>query len=247
MPKQKPLKPEEQKALIRLYRAGNKKARDKLILSNMGCVYSHVQKYRGSSIPIEDLVNEGVMGLLYAIETYDLNKGTKFITHAIWKVKEYVTKAVRNKSTLIRLPVNQQARISAELKRIKDGSIIQPEIAELMDISKTNISFDSPLNNNSKMTYADIIKDENIELPDEQVEEKQLADMSRKLLSVLNEKQRDVLCAIYGIGYKTPQTIKRTSELLNISTNQVKHYRDQAFRKIRTSSKYLDESRNLIM
>ena len=247
MAKYKVLKPEEQKALIRLYKAGNIKARDKLILSNMGCVYNHAKRYRGSSIPMQDLVNEGVMGLMHAIETYDPSRGTKFITHALWQVKMYITKAVRNNSSLIRLPVNQQMRISAELKRIQDGSDIEPEVDLLMQLTRHNISFDSPLNNNSKMTYADIIEDENIELPDEIVEGKDMVNMSEKLLAPLNDNQKRVICALYGIGYKFPQTIKSTSEILNISKNQVKQYRDQALRKIRQHSKYLGESRNLLV
>jgi RNA polymerase sigma factor (sigma-70 family) len=231
--KKKFLSKEEEKILIIAARNGNKIARDKLIISNLGCIYNVALKYKNGPIPVEDLVNEGVFGIVHAIETFDFGKNTRFITHATWWIRNSISDANRRNGSLVRLPWNQQQMIKKELKKTIDGTNVSPEIKELMKIKNQGLSFDTPLNNNSTLKLADTIMDKNTILPDSYTDSKQVNDVLSKVLSCLNQKETDIICHLFGINNYNVLNTSALSDNLGVSKSRIKQYSSQALGKMK--------------
>lgn len=233
MPKRKLLNKNEERILIRLAKEGNKKARDMLVEINMGSIYSVALKYKSCSIPVQDLVQEGVFGFIHGILTFDLNTNNKLITHTTWWVKNSITKAIRKNSTLIRLPVNQQRRISKELKKTTENKKVSPEIEKLMNLRSSGTSFDSPVNSSTNLKLSDVLKDNNDIDPEMYTDKNKIQNILKNCLTCLNSKERNILTALYGLKQENPRTVRKASDDFGISKTRVEQYRDQSLTKIR--------------
>lgn len=231
----KPLTKAEEVAYFHLCRLGNRKARDVLINRNMGFVYTTAKKYKSSSMSRTDLIHEGVLGLDRAIETFNVERGWRFITYATWWIRAYMSAAIRDHMSLIRLPAHHRLAVQKELKKdLTENSHIPNEIKALIQISQKGIPFDKPLNNGtSKMTYAEILPDDSVESPDTYTDKKELYVVVDEMLKVLNPREKEALSYLCGMGNNDVLSLKKTSVKMGISKTRVKQYRDQAIRKIR--------------
>ena len=154
-----PLTREEEQILFQKAKEGDKIARQKLISANMRFVLKVAIQYRGCPIPLPDLVSEGAMGLVRAIESFEHTRGLKFISYGVWWIKAYITRAINEQGNLIRLPANQHLRVRKALHEQSRGKEISEDIRELIQIGQRGVSFDSPLKADSKATYGEVLAD----------------------------------------------------------------------------------------
>jgi RNA polymerase primary sigma factor len=228
-----PLPREEEQQLFRLAAQGNEKAREKLISANMRFVLKVAIQYRGCPIPLPDLVSEGAMGLVRAINSFDYSRGLKFISYAVWWIKAYITKAINEQGGLIRLPANQHLRVRKALKDQFHGEEISEDIRELIQLGQGGVSFDAPLKDDSKSTYSEVLPDENAANPETETDIASMVDLARDLLDQLPDREARVIAGVFGINQDAPQTLREVGESLNISHERVRQLRDKALSRIR--------------
>lgn len=234
--KTRPLSRLEEQQLFKLAARGNRRAKEKLISANMRFVLKVAIQYRSCPIPLPDLVSEGAMGLVRAIESFDYSRGLKFISYGVWWIKAYITRAINEQGNLIRLPANQHLRVRRALKDQARGCEIDEDIRGLIQMGQRGISFDSPLSDGSKMTYAEVLCDEYLPSPEALTEMAGIEELTLRVLGKLPNRESRVLAGIYGINQDAPQTLREVGENLNISHERVRQLRDQALRRIRRSS-----------
>lgn len=234
--KTRPLSRMEEQQLFKLAAKGNRRAKEKLISANMRFVLKVAIQYRSCPIPLPDLVSEGAMGLVRAIESFDYSRGLKFISYGVWWIKAYITRAINEQGNLIRLPANQHLRVRRALKDQARGTELDEDIRELIQIGQRGVSFDSPLSDGSKTTYAEVLCDEQLPNPEVQAEISGVEEATQKMVSRLPTREARVLACIYGINQDAPQTLREVGEHLNISHERVRQLRDQALRRLRRSS-----------
>ncbi|MFC1585018.1 RNA polymerase sigma factor RpoD/SigA [Fibrobacterota bacterium] len=233
--KTNPINKKDEQELFRLCREGNPKARAKLLSANMRFVLKVALQYRGCPIPLPDLVSEGAMGLVRAIESFDHTRGLKFISYAVWWIKAYITRAINEQGSLIRLPANQHLRVRKALKESANGEALNDEIRELIRLGERGGSFDAPLKEGSKTTFSEVLADVRAGRPDKNAEINSVELFTRELLAELPEREAKVLKGLYGIGFEAPQTLREVGESLNISHERVRQLRDQALRRLKKS------------
>jgi RNA polymerase primary sigma factor len=231
--KERSLSRAEEYQLFVLAGQGNRKAKDRLVAANMRFVLKVAQQYRGCSLPLADLVNEGAMGLLRAIESFDHSRGLKFITYAVWWVKAYITRAINERGSLVRLPANQHLRLRKAIRERGHGKEMDEELQTLQQIGDGAVSLDAPLETGSKLTFGDVLSDERLENPDGGLEGHNLQEFARKLLDRLPEREAQVVAGLYGIGMDAPRTVREVGHGMHVSRERVRQLRDQGVRRIR--------------
>jgi RNA polymerase primary sigma factor len=241
-----PLDRQEEQELFRLAKGNNehsKSARARLISANMRFVLKVAIQYRGCPIPLPDLVSEGAMGLVRAIESFDHSRGLKFISYAVWWIKAYITRAINENGSLIRLPANQHLRVRKALKEQSKGKEIAEDIRELIQLGERGVSFDSPLKNDTKTTFSEVLADTKAMSPESESEIGNIEYLTRELLAQLPEREARVIAGIFGINQEAPQTLREVGESMGISHERVRQLRDQALRRIRklNNKDYLKE------
>ncbi len=229
-----PLSREEEQILFQKAKEGDKIARKKLISANMRFVLKVAIQYRGCPIPLPDLVSEGAMGLVRAIESFEHTRGLKFISYGVWWIKAYITRAINEQGNLIRLPANQHLRVRKALHEQSRGKEINEEIRELIQIGQRGVSFDSPLKADSKATYAEVLPDGTATNPENESE---------------IQREAKVITGIFGINQEAPQTLREVGESMNISHERVRQLRDQALRRIRkyNSKEFLQDKKDAFL
>jgi len=233
----KPLTRHEEQEYFRLFKHGTEfqknKARDKLVSANMRFVLKVAIQYRHCPIPLPDLVSEGAMGLVRAIDSFDYSRGLKFISYAVWWIKAYITRAINENGSLIRLPANQHLRVRKALKEQARGKEIEEDIRELIQLGERGVSFDSPLKTDTKTTYSEVLADTNATNPEADAEGDNINLLTRELLAQLPDREAKVIAGIFGINQEAPQTLREVGESMGISHERVRQLRDQALRRIR--------------
>ncbi|NLB63572.1 MAG: sigma-70 family RNA polymerase sigma factor [Fibrobacter sp.] len=232
----KPLSRQEEQSLFKLVAQGNEAAKQKIISSNMRFVLKVALQYRGSPIPLPDLVSEGAMGLARAIDGFDSSRGLKFISYGVWWIKAYITRAINEQGNLVRLPANQHLRIRRALQARNKGLEVSDDVQELIQMGQAAISFDAPISDDSNSSYAEVLADENYVGADDKIELKAVEELTREIVANLPEREARVISGIYGINQEAPLPLRRVGESLNISHERVRQLRDQALRRIRRSS-----------
>ena len=210
---------EEEYDLALKAKNGDKKARERLINSNLRFVVSVAKKFRGQGIPLEDLINEGNIGLMTAVDKFEPEKGYHFISYAVWWVRQVILKALAEHSRPVRLPLNRSNEliqiVRAKNELLKSGENSDPsaeDIAEktglernlvksLMDITREMISFDSPIKGDEEgdSSYFDFVEDKS-QTPEEDVVNHMMEKDVRSLLGVLGDKERDIIEKRYGFN-----------------------------------------------
>ncbi|MDB5106638.1 MAG: polymerase, sigma 32 subunit, RpoH [Fibrobacteres bacterium] len=231
--KTSPIDRKDEHLLFKLCREGNRAAREKLVSANMRFVLKVALQYRGCPIPLPDLVSEGAMGLIRAIESFDHSRGLKFISYAVWWIKAYITRAINEQGSLIRLPANQHLRVRKALKEKSKGKELSDDIRELIQLGEAGISFDAPLKTDTKTTYQEVLPDDKAVNPEAEAEIQSVELLAKDLLSELPEREAQVIKGLFGINHEAPQTLREVGETLNISHERVRQLRDQALRRIR--------------
>jgi len=244
---------EEEVALAIRVRNGDQSAADELVRANLRFVISVAKQYQNHGLELEDLINEGNMGLIEAANRFDESRGFKFISYAVWWIRQAILKAISDKSRKIRVPSNRtlEARRLAEAKAAIEQSTERiasveeiaavlektpKEVRELLTINSKEISLDSKLNTDSdSSSMMDVIEDPNLGTPTDSLISQSLHSEISSLLEHMDAKEAQIIRLYYGLDGDYPSTINDISERLGISTSNVRQKKDRALKVLRKS------------
>lgn len=247
---------EEEEDLARKAKNGNVIAREKLINANLRFVVAIAKKYRNRGIPLPDLINEGNIGLMNAIERYDVDRGYHFISYAVWWIKQGILKAITEKSRVIRLPVNRAnelmkiERKKREIELKEDGTPDCERLAKelnmdgvvvkhLLEISREAMSLDMPVydGKNGTAYLGDFITDDKFQSPDDMIENTSLSDSINSILDTLTKKERDVIQLRFGLNGHKPMSLKEVGNVYSLTKERIRQIEKKALSRMRSASK----------
>ena len=241
------LSAEEEKECVTLSQKGDMKAREKLINSNLRFVVKIAKKYRNKGIPFADLISEGNIGLAIAAERFDVKKNVRFISYAVWWIKQTILKAISEKSHLIRLPVNRMN----ELSQIEDAlhsqknknieevagnmNIERDVLTSMLNVSHRPLSFDEPINNNNKEgTIEQTIKDNSFTPPETEAINAVLKDDIAKMLSSLSNREAAIIKYRFGLSGEEPHSLIEVGMQFNLTKERIRQIEKKSIEKLKT-------------
>lgn len=241
---------EEENEYARRAAAGDKQAKDILAKSNLRFVVNVAKKYQNQGLPLADLIAEGNVGLLNAIEHYDVNKGYHFISYAVWWIRQAILKAICEKSRMIRLPLNRANELVQidKARRLFEGELSEDreirEVAEFLDmdpehvkdiitISRDLISLDAPVyDERNSTTVGELIENENHESPETSAIHSNLRDDINKVLATLSAKEREIIEYRFGLNGKRPMSLKEIGDRMHLTKERIRQIEKAALKKV---------------
>lgn len=244
--KTKHMSQEELQICFAEYKKTHAKAiKDKIIMSNMKFVVAVVNKYKDSKVDLGDLINEGVIGLNYAIEKYDYTRGNKFITYAVFWIKAYVRQAIDRYKNAIRLPANRVIQCNKAVLANANGTQIDAETMKYLMLNNGNVSLDAKLDSDNKHTIGEIISDHK----DDIMIEDNINTIITQLTACLPENEKKVLYESCGYNTDKPHSLREIGEGMHFSHCRIKQLRDQALRRIKkyNTPEFLEAAKDSII
>jgi RNA polymerase primary sigma factor len=247
--------PEEEVILAQKIRQGDQAALERLVSANLRFVVSVAKQYQNKSLSLNDLINEGNLGLVKAAQRFDESKGFKFISYAVWWIRQSIIKALAEQSRLVRLPSNKLGSLMKINKAFSDLEqqyerepspdelaafldVKPEEIENTLGISGTHVSFDAPFQEGESNSLLDVIQDGNAEQADRKMDYQDSLKRETELsLASLSKTQRDVIRLHYGLSGNEAMSLDDIGESLNLSKERVRQIRDQAITKLRSSTR----------
>jgi len=244
------LTPDEEVELAKRIKKGDKEARSHMIRANLRLVVKIAQDYAGYGLPISDLISEGNIGLMKAVERFDPKKGGKLSTYAAWWIKQSIKRALANQSKTIRLPVHMVDKI-AKMRRIstmlaealgreptdeelaEEIGLPRRKLAMLKQASQRPTSLDAPINEGEATEYGEIIGDERAVNPLEMLSDKNLQSQLDGLLSVLDERERKIIDERFGLTGKKPMTLEEVGRQFGVTRERIRQLQNSALTKMR--------------
>lgn len=239
--------------LAQRIRKGDKRALEKLTKANLRFVVSVAKQYQNQGLSLPDLINEGNVGLIKAAEKFDETRGFKFISYAVWWIRQSILQAIAEQSRLVRLPLNQVGsvnKIARELSRFEQEHERKPsvdEIAERVDLSEDKIadamkansrhvSMDAPIADGEDSSLIDFLSGDSSNTDRELAIESLKAEVSR-ILKLLTDKEQKVLRAFFGIDGSPEMTLDEIGEKYNLTRERVRQIKEKALRRLRHNTK----------
>ena len=229
---------------------GSEEAREKMITANLRLVVKIANEYSNLGLSLLDLINEGNIGLMKAVERFDPNKGGKLSTYASWWIKQSIKRALANQSKTIRLPIHMVDRVTqirrttaALIERLgrdptddelaEEMNLPVSKISHLMAVSKKPSSLESPLNDQEGASLADVIADEKASSPSESLQSKSLRGDIDHVISSLDPREADIIRLRFGLEGRDPLTLEEVGEKIGITRERVRQLHEQAIRHAR--------------
>jgi RNA polymerase primary sigma factor len=246
----------EERELARRKDAGDEAAKQKLIESNLRLVMSITRNYTKAGVPLLDLIQEGNLGLIRAVEKFDYKMGYKLSTYATWWIRQSVTRALADQGRTIRLPVHvaEQVRRLLRTRRqlaqkfnreptqaelAKECGLEEKRVADLLDLVEVPVSLETPVGDGESL-YGDLIEDVNSQGPDQTTAERSRANELAHALTHLNPRMRRVLALRFGLDGETPQTLEEVGSGLGITRERVRQLESRALRELRIAAPDLE-------
>ncbi len=219
-------------------RQGDSAARERLVNGNLRFVVSIAKQFQGRGLPLIDLISEGNIGLLTAIDKFEPEKGYHFISYAVWWIRQAILKAIGEKSRMIRLPMNKsadliqilQAKSNLEKNGYDDASVeaiaaecgmSESEVLEIMQIARDVSSLDAPVGSEEDSSFGDFIESDEPR-PDDIVMDEALKNSVRKILGTLSEKERGIITLRYGLDNNEAMSLKEVGEVYNLTKERIR-------------------------
>jgi RNA polymerase primary sigma factor len=249
------ISPEEEVKLAARIKQGDQKALDRLTKANLRFVVSVAKQYQNQGLSLPDLINEGNLGLIKAAQRFDETRGFKFISYAVWWIRQSILQSLAEQSRIVRLPLNKVGltnRIQKAFSQLEQEYEREPsaeELAEVLEmdldevsatlnISGRHVSVDSPMSEGEENTLLDVLENPNAEKTDAELDHTQSlkTEIDRSLKS-LTERQKEVICFFFGIGVDHPMSLEDIGEKFNLTRERVRQIKDKAITKLKTSTR----------
>ena len=249
------ISPEEEVRLATLIKQGDQKALDRLTKANLRFVVSVAKQYQNQGLSLPDLINEGNLGLIKAAQRFDETRGFKFISYAVWWIRQSILQALAEQARIVRLPLNKVGltnRIQKAYSQLEQEFEREPsaeELAEVLDmdieevtsslgINARHVSMDTPLSEGEEGTLLDVLENTNAEKTDQLLDHTQsLKTEIDRSLGTLTERQKEVICYFFGIGVDHPLSLEDIGDKFNLTRERVRQIKDKAITKLKTQNR----------
>ncbi len=245
---------EEEVRLAKLVKQGDQDALNKLVQANLRFVVSVAKQYQNQGLSLGDLINEGNLGLIKAAKRFDETKGFKFISYAVWWIRQAILQALAEQSRIVRLPLNRVGalhkigKVSSDLEQNYGREPSAEEIAEELDmspsevtdtlkISSRHLSLDAPFQEGEDNRLLDVLEDEVQSPPDEELFDEALQKEIEKALTTLTDREAEVIRLYFGIGREKPMTLEQIGHKFGLTRERVRQIKEKAIRRLRHSSR----------
>jgi RNA polymerase primary sigma factor len=248
------LTPDEEISLAKQIRNGDQEALEKLTKANLRFVVSVAKQYQNQGLTLGDLINEGNLGLIKAAKRFDETRGFKFISYAVWWIRQSILQALAEQSRIVRLPLNRVGTLNKigkafnnleqEFEREPTPSEIAQElemdvkdISDSMKISGRHISMDAPFNQGEENRLYDVIENDQLPKPDYQLMTESLKLEIERALSSLSTREAEVIKLYYGLNNAHSMTLEEIGERFNLTRERVRQIKEKAIRRLRHASR----------
>lgn len=244
---------DEEVELAQQIKKGDRKALERLTKANLRFVVSVAKQYQNKGLSLPDLINEGNLGLIKAAERYDETRGFKFISYAVWWIRQSILQAIAEQSRIVRLPLNQVGsvnRIARELNKFEQENERKPsveemadridlpeeKIAEAMKINTHHVSMDAPFADGEDNSLLDFLPNTDSPSTDNVLDQESLRTEIGRVLDVLNDREQKVIKAFFGIGMQE-MTLDEIGDKYNLTRERVRQIKEKAIRRLRYNTK----------
>jgi RNA polymerase primary sigma factor len=250
---------EQEREIAKRVKTGDKRALDQLVRANLRFVVSIAKQYANQGLSLEDLINEGNLGLIKAAHRFDEERGFKFISYAVWWIRQAMLQALAEHSRIVRLPLNRAGtlyrigkvsrQLDQELGRTPSADeiaqrlkISPQEVEDTMVIANSHVSLDDPYSADKDDTaLVDYLTDELQAAPDEDTYASALSDDLDRALGTLSERERNILTLYFGLGGEEPMTLEDIGKRMKLTRERIRQIKEKAIQRLRhsTRAKYL--------
>jgi len=246
---------EEENHYAKLAEQGDELAKHRLVQANLRFVVNVAKKYQNQGLPLSDLISEGNIGLMNAIERFDVSKGYHFISYAVWWIRQAILKAICEKSRMIRLPLNRANELvqiekvrkeiqgrhgeEAEIRKIAETlNMNQEHVSDLINISRELISLETPVYaEKDSSILGDFVEDEGYKSPDSQVVEKALKDDINEILKTLTDKESEIVQYRFGLNGRSPLSLKEIGDRYHLTKERIRQIEKKALKRLQHPSR----------
>ena len=250
--REKLISTDEEVELAQKIHKGDQRALNKLVRANLRFVVSVAKQYQNQGLSLNDLVNEGNIGLVKAAQKFDETRGFKFISYAVWWIRQSILQAISEQSRIVRMPLNQvgfQSKLSKAIVNFEQENERRPSVQELADILETDeekvrealgtngkkVSVDAPFQDEESGSLIDIMTDETAPATDNKMERESLSNDLDAALGTLSDRERQVLKMLFGIGCNE-MTADEGANTLSLTRERVRQIKERALKRLRESN-----------
>src|SRR6202167_5052126 len=255
------LTPQEEIELAAKIKKGDKKAREQMIKANLRLVVKIARDYEGIGLPLLDLISEGNIGLMKAVERFDPKKGGKLSTYGSWWIKQAIKRALANQSKTIRLPVHlvdkisKMRRVGMKLQEELGREPTDDELADELGMTAMRVrqmrlaairpaSLDAPIGDEESNNFADVVEDENATSPYENLEDKTVTGMLQDMVKHLDDREATILRYRFGLDGGSERTLEEVGEKFGVTRERVRQIQNLALKKMRKMIEKLEKEKN---
>ncbi|ANQ50385.1 sigma-70 family RNA polymerase sigma factor [Flammeovirga yaeyamensis] len=248
------LTPDEEVTLAKQIREGDQIALEKLTKANLRFVVSVAKQYQNQGLSLGDLINEGNLGLIKAAQRFDETRGFKFISYAVWWIRQSILQALAEQSRIVRLPLNRVGSLNkisktfSELEQRYEREPSPDELAEVLDvttnevvdtmkISGRHVSMDAPFVQGEENNLYDVLENDMEEKPDTELMNDSLRKEVQRALSTLTKREADVITLYFGLNGEHSMTLEEIGEKFNLTRERVRQIKEKAIRRLRHTSR----------